>query len=727
MPPFAKIMVFIFVLLSTAWSANYPVSNALDISDAMKIAQPGDTLMMVQGVWTDQRIIFQGNGNEDNPIVLKAEKPGFVILNGTSSLRFGGTFLEANGLHFVGGYSRSGAPIEFRNGSSKPAHNCRLTNSAIIDYNPPSNSTDYKWLSLYGTHNRVDHCFFEGKTHSGTTLVVWLDGQPNYHLIDYNYFGHRPELGVNGGETIRVGTSDWSLTDSYTTVEYNYFEQCNGETEIISNKSCENIYRYNTFFDNEGTLTLRHGNRCTVEGNFFLGNNNYDAGGVRIIGEDHKVFNNYFYQLSGSGYRSALCMVLGVPNSPLNRYYQVKRALVAFNTFVDCRNTFTIGYGSSDDQSLTPVDCKIANNIVVSDDDIIQYETDPLNMMYAGNIFNGDLGISLPPGITMADPKLVLEGELWRLSPESPAIDAAVDTWDFLVDDMDGQIRTDAFDVGADERNKLPIFRWPLGPNTTGPSWLNEIDIPIILTLHKEGEGEVSVDPPGGIYNVGAVVTLAALPDSGWKFSRWSGDVESTQNPLTLDMDASKTIKCIFEIDGPALHAVNVYVFSGGGIVELNPPGPTFFEGSKIIMTAIPDEGWQFKNWGGDLSGDQNPDTILVDSDKSITATFARIPASVASTSLPTQFELRQNFPNPFNPITTIEYSLPQPSYVRLAVYNSLGRRIVTLKSEQQPIGEYSIEWSGRSDDGRLVDSGLYLYRLEASGFVETKKMMFIQ
>ena len=719
--------IFLFIGMSCVRGENMFVSNAAEIKTAMTTVQPGDTLIMTRGVWTDQHIIFQGDGAENNPVVLRAERPGFVILNGTSSLRIGGAYLEVDGLHFVGGASRSGAPIEFRNGSSTPAHFCRLTNTAIIDYNPPSSSTDYKWVSLYGTHNRVDHCYFKGKKHSGTTLVVWLDGKPNYHLIDYNYFGERPELGYNGGETIRVGTSDWSMTDSYTTVEFNYFERCNGETEIISNKSCENVYRYNTFFNCEGVLTLRHGNRCTVEGNFFLGNNNYHAGGVRIIGEDHKVFNNYFYQLKGAGYRSALCMVLGVPNSPLNRYFQVKRAVVAFNTFVDCRNSFTIGYGTSNDQSLPPVDCTLADNIAVSDDDLISYDADPVNMMYEGNIMHGDLGIPQPDGVTLSDPLLKLEGELWRLSAASPAIDAAVGVYEFVIDDMDGQIRTDAFDVGADERNKLPILRGPLGAASTGPAWLNDVDIPTILTIQKQGEGEVLADPPGGIYELGAVVTLTAVPDSGWKFVKWMGDVESSDNPISVQMDGSKTVKALFATDAPARYSVNVYVFSGGGSVQMDPPGPTFQEGARVALTAVADDGWEFKTWGGDMSGNKNPDTLLVDGDKSVMATFAKIPALVADHAAPTTFKLQQNYPNPFNPSTTITYALPRSTPVRLTVYNGLGRRIVTLVDARQTMGVYSVQWSGQSADGRRLQSGVYLYRLQAGDFVETKKMMLIQ
>src|SRR5256885_1452512 len=101
-----------------------------------------------------------------------------------------------------------------------------------------------------------------------------------------------PPLGKNGGEPIRVGYSFQSMFSSKTTVEKNLFERCDGELEIISNKSCDNVYRNNTFLQCAGFFTLRHGNRCTVDGNYFLGKGKKGSGGVRIIGEDHAVTNN---------------------------------------------------------------------------------------------------------------------------------------------------------------------------------------------------------------------------------------------------------------------------------------------------------------------------------------------------------------------------------------------------------------------------------------------------
>ncbi|MFH0991818.1 MAG: polysaccharide lyase 6 family protein [bacterium] len=218
----------LLVPLSKLASTEYRVSTAAQIASTMTAAKPGDTLTMTNGQWMNSAIVFQGKGTAELPILLRAESYGRVILSGTSTLRISGRHLVIDGLLFKNGYSPSGAVIEFRSGAVE-SDSCRLTNSAIIDYNPSSSSIDYKWVSLYGSYNRVDHCYLKGKTHSGATLVVWrLTAKPNYHRIDSNYFAFRPLLFFNGttqngGETIRIGTSDSSLYDSFTTVEYELY------------------------------------------------------------------------------------------------------------------------------------------------------------------------------------------------------------------------------------------------------------------------------------------------------------------------------------------------------------------------------------------------------------------------------------------------------------------------------------------------------------------------
>jgi hypothetical protein len=101
---------------------------------------------------------------------------------------------------------------------------------------------------------------------------------------------------------------------------------------------------------------------------------------------------------------------------------------------------------------------------------------------------------------------------------------------------------------------------------------------------------------------------------------------------------------------------------------------------------------------------------------------------------LPREYALYQNYPNPFsangpfgNPATTIQYALPQPANVEWAIYNLLGQKVRTLVDREQPAGCHDVVWDGRNDAGMPVGSGIYLYRMKAGRFVETRKMVMMQ
>ncbi len=94
---------------------------------------------------------------------------------------------------------------------------------------------------------------------------------------------------------------------------------------------------------------------------------------------------------------------------------------------------------------------------------------------------------------------------------------------------------------------------------------------------------------------------------------------------------------------------------------------------------------------------------------------------------VPNEFELFQNYPNPFNPITTIRYDLPKASKVVLKIYNILGQEVRTLVNSSQTTGEKSVIWDGRDAFGQEVSSGIYLYRLKAGYFIQSRKMLLMQ
>lgn len=94
---------------------------------------------------------------------------------------------------------------------------------------------------------------------------------------------------------------------------------------------------------------------------------------------------------------------------------------------------------------------------------------------------------------------------------------------------------------------------------------------------------------------------------------------------------------------------------------------------------------------------------------------------------LPDDFFLLQNYPNPFNPTTNITYKIARVADVQLSIYNLLGQKVRTLINDRRNTGSYTVQWDGKDELGRAVATGVYLYKLEASGVVHTQKMLLMQ
>jgi poly(beta-D-mannuronate) lyase len=351
------------------------VKNAEELKVINSKAKPGDMIILQNGQWNNVHLLLSCNGTATQPIIFKAQIQGKVLITGNSSLKIGGTYIIVDGLYFVNGFAGNDEVIKFCIDKNTVANHCRVTNTAINDFNTPKRLDENYWVALYGKNNRIDHCSFANKKNMGVLLAVILDDErsrENYHRIDSNYFGVRLPLASNTGEIIRVGVSQHCEFNSNTQITNNYFEHCDGETEIISIKSGSNIIRNNLFKECQGTMVLRHGNFNTVENNIFLGNNKSGTGGVRIINKGQWVVNNLFYLCRGDGFRSPLSIMNGVPNPPANRYVAVTDAVVSNNSFVEC-TPISFCEGSDAERSVWPQNVWFGNNIFYNTKDSMLY------------------------------------------------------------------------------------------------------------------------------------------------------------------------------------------------------------------------------------------------------------------------------------------------------------------------------------------------------------------
>jgi len=407
-----KTTVFLlaFLIALPVFAAEVKVSDAESARTAVREAKPGDVVILAAGEWKDVDLRLDGEGTADQPIMIRAEESGKTIFTGASRIRLGGEYLVVSGLHLKNLSGAKADWFEFRIDSKRRANHCRVTDCAFTESADFSAAEkESRWIGLYGEGNQVDRCTIEGKKNKGATLVVWLgESDRGGHRILHNHFGERPRLGRNGGETIRIGDSETSMMTASCLVEGNVFFRCDGETECISNKSCGNTYRGNWFLETQGTLTLRHGNDCLVEGNFFLGKRRSQTGGIRVIGEGHRVVGNHLRELEGDGFRAAICLVNGIPDSPANGYLRVVGAEIRDNTIVDCKESIVLGFNDVEEATLAPTGVTFKNNVVRARDGrpALRVEREAEGTIWESNSFEGAIiGTEELEGMRGAGPK----------------------------------------------------------------------------------------------------------------------------------------------------------------------------------------------------------------------------------------------------------------------------------------------------------------------------------
>jgi Chondroitinase B len=201
-PVLATILIASASIVAQAKTLN--AASLAELKVAMKEARPGDSIVMADGGWRDAVINFSAQATAERPVIIRAQTPGKVFLTGASKLTLNSPFLVVDGLFFRDGSSEDGSPvIAFK------SHHGRITNTAIVNFNPASGRAN-SWVLFDGEHNRLDHCFFEGKNNRGP-LVANSCCQSRHHRVESCYFKDIVYVAENGREIIQVqgvGRSD---------------------------------------------------------------------------------------------------------------------------------------------------------------------------------------------------------------------------------------------------------------------------------------------------------------------------------------------------------------------------------------------------------------------------------------------------------------------------------------------------------------------------------------
>jgi hypothetical protein len=266
-----------------------------------------------------------------------------------------------------------------------------------------------------------------------------------------------------------------------------------------------------------------------------------------------------------------------------------------------------------------------------------------------------------------------------------------------------------------------------------------------ISILLNDGNGTLVTAPEAHSEAFPQSITTADVDDdndldlivscgSGLSVAFNNGNATFTEPDYYLDMgNATQAYANDFDLDGDIDIAVGFEYYRFSAVI-MNKGDGTF--GDPILYHV---GNYNRSIAGGDLDDDGDVELVSIASSSSIIGNKdvvilwnreGQIPVAVddpTASALPAQFSLLQNHPNPFNPATTIAYTLDARTHVVVTVYNLLGQAVATLVDVEQPAGNYEIVWGGQDDAGHDVASGVYFYQLRTDRGGEARKMLLLK
>ncbi|MEZ9768947.1 polysaccharide lyase 6 family protein [Vibrio breoganii] len=462
---------------------------------------PGTTICLANGTYKNGLMLkFGGFGRSNAPIKVAAQVPGKVIIQGGSaSIRMWGEHVQLQGF-ILDSVEYNNNLIETRvgNGIKDRCFYCRITELTINNSISKLNYSNI--IRIDGDNIWLDHSIISGKDNKGP--MIYFNRRESQHssqdnILDHltkniivykNYIANRypnnkqlyPLLSDNGFEAIQTGLSGTAQYPGKSSIVANFFENIQGENEIISNKGSYNKINNNTIVNSYGSITNRHGTHTEINNNFIFGKDYPLSGGIRLADSDHTVTNNYIegIRFIDSINHGGIVLLSSDGSLPGESGYQpANNIFVAHNTIVDSVNSFNFDGGRGLNK---PINNSYIYNIIDHGiGHVFQHENPPIESLSYGNfVYSNYDSISssyeFPLGYQLTSSILSLNDndKLFRPSTNSPNLEVS-SPLDIYVNalnvDMDGQHRSLNTSIGADETSILSKKYFPLTFDNVGP------------------------------------------------------------------------------------------------------------------------------------------------------------------------------------------------------------------------------------------------------------------
>jgi poly(beta-D-mannuronate) lyase len=306
--------------------------------------------------------------------------------------------------------------------------------------------------------------FREKKTPGSMLAIGFTQTQVAQRFwIHHNHFHDYSSTGATGGEMLRVGVGATGASTGAGIVEFNLFERCRGENDLISNRASGNTFRYNTFLESPtAQFTLRHGNGCVVYGNILR-----NTEGLRLYGDRHVVFSNYF-EGNYIGIHLGNGSVDTLDNTAPGGHERPDDCIIVFNTLVDNRTHYQMSRRSG--QALGATRTTFAHNILQGGI-AAKIEGPYAEPVWAGNMVWKSTLTDFPAEAAIVEEPLLAAGAdgIQRPQAGSPALAFTSANFTAVIVDFDGQPRPEKKTLGADEISDAPSVAHVFSASDVGP------------------------------------------------------------------------------------------------------------------------------------------------------------------------------------------------------------------------------------------------------------------
>jgi len=449
-----------------------PYTSTTDFITACNNAIAGDMIILANGSYSisssADTSITARSGNATNPIIIRAETAGGVTLTGSHRWNFDScSYLTWYGFihrHQATGVGSGDVGITWGSGNHNRMARCdiSLSDQASRTYWARIGNAEYDF--------RMDHNYFHGKTNEGGFFVVGYGNTDvpvgRGPIIEYNLLQDHTSPAADSGEGAQIGSSTECRTRFRVIFRFNYVTLCNGDGETITNKSSGNLYYNNTFINNDSSLTLRHGDKTAVIGNYF------EKCGLRIYGADNVIVNNHI-TLNSNSTAARAPLVIGIgdttrPTSQGAHYETVDANTIAYNTIQNDTGTAAVvwRWGCTPGGTIAPINNIVRGNILTGQNNTlfdfmnstgIGSNTFTNNIAWVqGSSAYGDITTGMA---TRVNPGLTKDTDgIWRITNTSSGAYAFVSASTNPLSsttgatiDIDGESRTGRADAGADQ------------------------------------------------------------------------------------------------------------------------------------------------------------------------------------------------------------------------------------------------------------------------------------